>query len=123
MASIFLKRGKWWARLKGDKVPGKWSSVPTGETDKARALKFADAAQKAIDARPAPVSKLSFRAWIAEWLIKRAESDHDWKKDRGRLDKHVLPVLGDIDLRALTTKHLADLIHALRFKTKLAPMT
>lgn len=123
MASIFLKRGKWWARLKGDKVPGKWSSVPTGETDKARALKFADAAQKAIDSRPAPVSKLSFRAWIAEWLVRRAESDHDWKKDRGRLDKHVLPVLGDVDLRALTTKHLADLIHALRFKTKLANRT
>lgn len=103
MASVFLKRGRYWARLKGDKSPGKWSSVPTGETDRDAAMRFALAAQRAIDSRPAPVSKQSFRAWIAEWLIKRAESDHDWKKDRGRLDKHVLPVLGDIDLRALTT--------------------
>jgi len=123
MASVFLKRGKYWARIKGDKVPGKWSSVPTGETDEARAMEFAEDAQKAIDSRPAPVNRASFRSWIAEWLVRRAESDHDWKKDRGRLDKHVLPVIGDVELRNVTTKHLADLIHALRFKTKLANRT
>jgi integrase len=123
VSSVFLKRGKYWARLKGDKVPGKWSSVPTGETDKDAAERYATAAQKRIDARPAPVNKLSLRAWIAEWLIKRAESDHDWKKDRGRLNKHVLPVIGDVELRDVTTKRLADLIHGLRFKTKLANRT
>ena len=123
MASIYRKRGTWWARIKGDKVPGKWSGVPTGETDEAAAKRFAAAAQKAIDSRPVPVSRLSFRAWIAEWLIKRAESDHDWKKDRGRLDKHVLPVLGDLELVDVTSKRLADLIHGLRFKTKLANRT
>ncbi len=123
MASVYLKRGRYWARIKGDKEPGKWSSVPTGETDRAAAERFATAAQRAIDKRPAPVSKMSFRAWIAEWLVKRKESDHDWRKDRGRLDKHVLPVLGDVDLRDVTTKRLADLIHALRFKTKLANRT
>jgi len=123
MASIFLKRGRWWARIKGDKAPGKWSSVPTHETDEAKAKKFALAAQKAIDSRAVVVNRLTFRAWIAEWLIRRAESDHDWKKDRGRLDNHVLPVIGDIELTELTPKHLVDLVHALRFKTKLANRT
>lgn len=123
MASVYLKRGRFWARLKGDKEPAKWSSVPTGETDRDAAMRFARAAQRAIDARPPPVSKFSFRAWIAEWLVKRQESDHDWKKDRGRLEKHVLPVLGDRELRDVTAKHLADLIHGLRFRTKLANRT
>lgn len=51
MASVFPKRGKWWARLKGDKEPGKWSSVPTGETDRDAAMRFARAAQRAIRSR------------------------------------------------------------------------
>lgn len=123
VASVFLKRGRYWARLRDDKSPGKWSSVPTGETDRDRALAFALAAQRAIDSRPVPVSRLSFRAWIAEWLVKRAESGHDHRKDSGRLENHVLPVIGDVELRSLTTKHLADLIHVLRFKTKLANRT
>jgi integrase len=123
MASVYLKRGKFWARLRGDKQPGKWSSVPTGETDRAEAMKFAEAAQKAIDKRPKPVNKLSYRAWITEWLEKREESGADWKKDKGRLSKHVLPVLGDVNLTELTPKHLVDLVHALRFKTKLANRT
>ncbi len=123
MASVFKKRGKFWARLKGDKIPGKWSSVPTGETDEAAAMKFALAAQKAIDSRAVVVNRLTFRAWIAEWLKKREESDHDWKKDRGRLNNHVMPVLGDVAMTDVTPKRLADLIHDLRFKTKLAPRT
>jgi integrase len=123
MASVFLKRGRFWARLRGDKVPGKWSSVPTGETDRDAALRFAKAAQKSIDARPSPVNRMSYRAWIAEWLTKREEAGQDWKKDKGRLAKHVLPVLGDLELPSVTTKQLADLVHDLRFKTKLANRT
>ncbi len=123
MSSVYLKRGKYWARLRGDKQPGKWSSHPTGTTDRDEALKFATAAQKAIDSRPVPVSRYSFRAWISDWLKKREESEHDWKKDRGRLNKHVLPVLGDRELTDITSKRLADLVHDLRFKTKLANRT
>ncbi len=123
MASIYLKRGKYWARIKGDKVPGKWSSTPTGETDEAKALEFARDAQKAIDGRAVVVNRATFRAWIAEWLKKREESDHDWKKDRGRLNNHVMPVIGDVELTDITPKRLADLIHDLRFKTKLANRT
>jgi hypothetical protein len=53
MSSVFQKPGRvqWYARLKGAKVPGKWSDVPTGEIDRERAERFAHAAQKGIDKR------------------------------------------------------------------------
>ena len=56
MASVYLKRGKYWARLCGAKVPGKWSGEPTGETDREKALEYAHAAQAAIDKRNARTS-------------------------------------------------------------------
>jgi integrase len=66
---------------------------------------------------------LTLKAWIAKWLTKRAEAGHDWKKDRGRLDKHVLPVFGSAELTEVTTAMIADLVHDLRFKKKLANRT
>src|SRR4051812_6520614 len=128
MASIFKKRGSWWARLKGDKTPGKWSSVPTGYAldDEKAARRFADEAQKAIDERNSDKRpSLTFRAYVKRWLEQRQESGHDWTHDRGRLTKHVLPTLGDRDLAAIRPVHLAELVHRLRFKAaaKLAPRT
>jgi integrase len=127
MSSVFQKPGRvqWYARLKGAKIPGKWSDVPTGEIDRERAERFAHAAQKGIDKRnnvPRP-DVLTLKAWIAKWLTKRAEAGHDWKKDRGRLDKHVLPVFGSAELAEVTTAMIADLVHDLRFKKKLANRT
>jgi integrase len=125
MASVFLKRGQWYARLKGDKKPGKWSDVPTGETDRARAERFAHEAQKRIDKRnkvPRP-DLLTLQAYVTKWLVKRAEAGHDWKKDKGRLENHVLPVFGTAELAEVTTAMIADLVHDLRFKKKLANRT
>jgi integrase len=130
MASVFWKNSQWYARLKGEKVPGKWGNAPTGEADrsdagKERATKFAELAQVSIDKR----NKIRtagtdiLREWVRLWLTKRAEAGHDWKKDRGRLAKHVLPVLGDIALADITTAMLTDLVHNLRFKKKLANRT
>lgn len=130
MPSVFWKNSQWYARLKGEKVPGKWGNAPTGESDrsdagKANALKYAELAQSAIDKRNKvrAVVGETLRAWIHEWLPKRAEAGQDWKKDRGRLNKHVLPVLGDIPLPDITTSLIADLVHDLRFKKKLANRT
>lgn len=127
MSSVFQKPGRaqWYARVKGDKVPGKWSDVPTGETDRERAVRFAREAQKAIDKRngtPRP-DLLTLRAWVAKWLERRREADHDWKKDKGRLENHVLPALGSLELAEVTTALVADLVHELRFKKKLANRT
>lgn len=125
MSSVFLKRGSYWASIKGDKQPGKWSCVPTHETDRDAAIRFATAAQKAIDKRRgvrAPDS-VSLRDWCKGWIDRRRESENDWKKDRGRLDNHILPALGGHDLTDITTALVADLVHALRFKAKLAART
>jgi integrase len=125
MSSVFLKRGKFWCRLKGDKVPGKWSNAPTGETDRAKAEKFATLAQQAIDKRNKvrTAGADTLRAFVQTWLVRRNEAGHDWKKDRGRLAKHVLPVIGDLALSDVTTAHVADIVHVLRFKKKLAGRT
>lgn len=125
MSSVFQKRGQWWCRLKGSKVAGKWSSHPTPAKTREDALVFARSAQRAIDKRlgvPRP-DVITLRDWVRTWLTKRAEAGHDWKKDRGRLDNHVLPVLGGLELVEVTTARIADLVHDLRFKKRLANRT
>jgi integrase len=125
MPSLYQKHGKWYARLKGDKVPGRWSDVSTGETDREKAERFAAAAQKTIDKRRGVrrADAKTLREWVETWLTRREESGHDWKKDRGRLTKHVLPVFGDAELSDVTTARIAELVHALRFRAKLANRT
>ena len=126
MASVYSKRGKWYARLKGDKVPGKWSDAACeGCTNRDEAERYAKAAQKAIDQRRGirPPGALTLREWVTRWLVVRQEAGHDWRKDRGRLDKHVLPQLGGLELSEVTSAHLAELVHALRFRAKLANRT
>jgi len=125
MPSVFWKNSQFYARLKGEKVPGKWGNAPTGETDRAKAERFAELAQQAIDKRNKvrAAGALSLREFVRQWLVKRQEAGHDWKKDRGRLSKHVLPVLGDLLLVDVTTAHVADLVHDLRFKHDLAART
>lgn len=125
MPSLYWKRGKWYARVKGDKVPGKWSDVSTGETARDAAERFARAAQRAIDKRrgaPRP-DVVTLREWIATWLKRREEAGHDWKKDRGRLENHVLPTLGGLELPEVTTARIAELVHTLRFRAGLANRT
>ena len=127
MASVLIKRGKWWFRVKGNKTPGKWSTHPCPADVKTRedAEFCAASAQAAIDKRrgiKAPGS-VTLRDWAKTWLRRREEAGQDWKKDRGRLENHVLPVLGGIDLPDITAAHVADLVHALRFTKKLANRT
>lgn len=125
MASVFLKRGKFWARVKGDKVPGKWSNVPTHETDREKAERFAELAQQAIDKRnrSRDLGSDTLNAYVRVWIETRREAGHDWRKDRGRLGNHVLPALGGLSLASITTAHIAELVHGLRFKKKLANRT
>lgn len=124
MSSVYQKRGRYFCRLKGYKVAGKWSDVDTGETDRDDAIRWAREAQRHIDRKhKIGHATLTLRDWIKSWLEKRREAGLDWKKDRGRLHNHVLPVLGDLELDEIATSHLIDLVHALRFRKKLANRT
>lgn len=117
MASVLFKNGRWYMRVRGMKTPGKWAAYPTDEKTKEDAQRFADETQRLIDRRDAPT--LTLRAWCGEWLKKRAQAGLDWKKDRGRLDNHVLPDLGGLALADVTAARIVDLVHHLRFVKKL----
>lgn len=131
MASAFPKRGFWWIKVQGWKVPGKWSTHPTDpklpatEENRAEAIRQAGVAQAAIDKRRGIRSKdaTTLREWVSIWIPKRREAGKDWKKELGRLENHVLPVLGGHDLPDITTAMLVDLVHDLRFKKGVANRT
>lgn len=128
MASVVLKRGKWWIRVKGNKTPGKWSAHPAPADAKTRdeAQRYADSAQAAINKRRGIVTgpdALTLREWFKTWIEKRREAEKDWKKERGRMTNHVLPELGGTALVNITTAMIVDLVHDLRFKKKQANRT
>jgi integrase len=127
MSSVFQKRGAWWIRLKGSRVPGKWSShpAPADAVTREDAVRYAKSAQAAIDAKVAPRASddVTLREHVTRWLAQRAESGHDWKKDRGRMANHVLPAIGSLGLRQVTAAMIRELVHALRFRKKLANRT
>lgn len=124
MASVYARGGKLWCRLKDE--GGKWISKPTpySTDEKAKAQRYADAAQKAIDARRADgatdgamtVAKYALR-WIKERETLGIRSVDD---DEARLRLHVLPVIGAMRLDELKPRHVRDLVRALRASGDLA---
>jgi integrase len=127
MPSVFQKPGRkqWYARIKGVKKPGKWGDVPTGETDRERAERYAKEAQRGVDRRNGVVSPdvVTLREYVKRWTEMRREADQDWKKDLGRLENHVLPELGGCDITEISAAQIASLVHDLRFKKHLANRT
>lgn len=120
MSSIYHRKEQIWCRLK---VGGKWRSQRTkfvrGEEEQAQ--RFAAATQDAIDAAEditGGSGPLTVARYVAHWLEQRKESGHDWKQDRGRLTKHVLPVLGAREIAKLRTPEIAELVRRLRFKSE-----
>jgi integrase len=126
MASLVLKHGKWYARIKGHKQPGRWSLVASGypEAQRSEAQEFADAAQAEVDARARPADLMTFSRWMDVWIERRKAEGTDWKKDLGRLKHHVLPTFAHRELASITSADVANLIHMLRFSAEpLAPRT
>lgn len=128
MSSIYARGSRLWMRVK---VDGVWVSRATPYTtiQRAQAQRYATAAQDAIDKREqagAPPVADTVRAYaLGPWLDARREAGHDWTADRGRLENHVLDVLGDLPLADVRASHIADLVRRLRFQSepRLAPRT
>lgn len=125
MASIYARGLKLWMRVK---ERGEWTSKPTpyavGQEEDAK--RYAAAAQKRLTARagsPAPADNTLRGYALGQWLDARRTEGHEWAHDRGRLEKHVLPVIGDMRLDAVRPVHLAALVRRLRFEADLAPRT
>ena len=124
MARVFIPTGRTVYRARLRRGPGDWFDVSTGETDPVRAEEFRAVAQAEIDAKAVPSNAaLTFRVYVERWLKKREAEGQDWKKDRGRLETHVMVTLGPCELAKITHAQIAALIHHLRFETKLAPRT
>jgi hypothetical protein len=54
------------------------------------------------------------RKYVADWIEERRRLDLDWENDRARLQHHVLPVIGDMKLADVRTRHIIDLFHRIR---------
>lgn len=125
MASVYLRRKKWWMKLK---ELGRWKASPTpfGPGEREAAQKAADEAQRLIDKRerankPAPET---VAAYAARWLDEReARGLRSVRDDRGRVTNHVLPVLGPLLLADVRPRHIRDLVRELRAAGELAPRT
>ena len=119
MSSLYARGNKLWCRLKDES--GEWVSKPTPFTvdDRRKAKAYVERAQRNIDARrgtgtAAPVLDTVRAYALGTWIDQRQTDDLDWKNDRGRLTHHVLPRIGDMKLADVRTKHLADLVRAIR---------
>lgn len=126
MSSIYSRDGRLWCRLKGYKVPGKWGSKRTPFVDgqEAEALEYAEEAQKIIDSKgQGGPGALTVRGWAKPWLDERRDLDLDWKNDLGRLNNHILPIIGDMPIADVRTSHILEVINAVRVKKKLAART
>lgn len=129
MASIYARRnGQIYMRVKGDKVPGKWDSQPTDRGDgkpyrvgeESKAKRYAEAAQRAIDARRAgdpdgaSNGPLTLRAYFERWLKDReARGLRSVADDEGRIRNHVLPYIGGMRIDEVRPRHIRDLVRAL----------
>jgi hypothetical protein len=68
----------------------------------------------ATAAGEAVVGPLTVRRYAADWIEERRKLDLDWKNDRSRLHHHVLPVIGDLKLADVRTRHILELFHRIR---------
>lgn len=132
MASIFVKGGKWWASVKGDKKPGKWSHVPTPylkhPDNEDKALRWAVAAQAAIDKRNTVGSggPTTVATYAKRWLEEPSRAALSSIADiTGHVNNHIIPRLGELRIIDVRPHHIRDFLRALKTDAELdlAPKT
>lgn len=127
MASVYLRGDRWWCRLKDE--AGKWISKATefAAIDKRKALRYATAAQKKLDARHVAgdtTGPVTVAAYGEQWLDGReARGVRSIVGDRGRLTNHAFPHLGALLLAEVKPRHVRDMVRALRQSGELAART
>lgn len=115
---VFTRGNVLWIRFRD--VGGKWRSVTThyavGQESLAEAMLdvVLDRVRKATAGEVVDVGPLTVRAWAARWIDERRALDLDWNNDRGRLELHVLPVIGDVRIADVRTRHIVDLFRRIR---------
>src|SRR5690242_12149264 len=119
---IYVRGKTLWLRYRD--IDGKWRNASSGYTvgDERKAKKALAEIEARVSAARAPTraatgSMMSLRDFGKKWLENRENATK--ADDRGRLDNHILPVLGDIPLAELRPRHIRDFVDALKTKRKL----
>jgi len=116
MSSVYAKRGKLFARIKGLHKAGAWGGKLTKYKvgQEALAERFATELQRQIDNRVRVVLRdPTVREWAMHWLPKRKALGIDWKNDRYHLG-FILPLIGARRLAEVRTPDLVDLFMQIR---------
>lgn len=128
MASIYRKGKKLYASIKN--AAGKWVNVATGFNvgQEREAKKFArdlEARRDAgLDHGEAEHGPVTLRRYVKTWNDEREKLGlADTANTKARLERHVLPVIGDMQIADIRARHVVDLIKRLRTGGKLAPKT
>lgn len=126
MASIWKHGRTWWCRLKQN---GEWISRSTecSLVDERGARAYAKTAQETIDrkergdlvAGPPTVATYA-ESWLKD---RRARGVRTVRDDEGRINNHVIPVLGGLRMDEVKPRHLRDLVRALVAAKDIAPRT
>jgi integrase len=128
MGSIYKKRDTYYIRFKDQR--GKWvaRAAAANKKDAERILKDVERGVRRLGST-APVSDQSaaegsrLRDLTADWLKRRRNRGlRNVDNDKGHLDNHILPALGDMGANEIRPRHVVAFISALR-QTKLAPRT
>jgi integrase len=128
MSTIYRRGSKLYVGFKNS--AGKWQYAATGlnagqEREAKKLLgKIAvkiDVAERFNEATEGPIT---VRRFAEGWLKDRERLGiRDVPTDRGRMEHHVYPSLGDVPLADVRPRHLIALIRELRTKGKIAPRT
>src|SRR6202142_1169651 len=129
---IFARGARRWARYKNEK--GEWINERTGfavgQEGKAKRY-FARINSLARDARDnaktqpaASGASITVKDYVERWLEDRRElSLASWSDDANRLRKHVVPLIGKLELVAVRPSDVRDVVLFHRKANKLAPRT
>ena len=132
---IFARGNRLWARFKNEK--GQWVNERTGygvgEEDKAKRY-LARLSSLARDVREGTTPStpgamtapkaITVKDYIERWLEDRKGlSLASWSDDANRLRKHVVPLIGNLDLTAVRPSDVRDVVLFHRKANKLAPRT
>ena len=118
-----------WVRLQDE--TGKWNFKSSGYTldQVEQARIYVDTLVRGFAARRAEndVGKFTVRKYALRWVTDREKRGiQQASTDRARLEKYILPEVGDVELADFRPRHARDLVRALRSRTgddEIAPRT
>lgn len=128
MGSVYQRKNKLWIRYKGP--DGKWTQSTTplrpGQEKKAKRLlqrveeKIAAGEELMQDDR----GPVTVERYTARWIERRkVQGIVEWKNDKARMEKWVIPFIGGLSLDEVRPRHLVELFDRLRRESPLAPKT